>query len=142
MARNWKSWWIGCSVLASLAWTGVGRADAPDGRSDGPPRGPPPEAIQACNGLQAGASCSVTFGDGAQMSGTCRAGPQGEAAACAPNGHPGRFHPPPEAIQACSSLQDGVACSFTAPDGAELSGTCRTAPDGSGMACAPNHLRR
>jgi hypothetical protein len=46
--------------------------------------------------------------------------------------------PPPEAVQACSGLQDGAPCSFT-HNGHEISGTCRTGPDGKGPACFPSH---
>ena len=52
--------------------------------------GPPPEALQACSGAQAGASCSFTLPDGLQVAGTCRAGPDGAALACAPS------QPPPQ----------------------------------------------
>lgn len=99
---------------------------------------PPPEALQACSGLQDGAPCSFTHHDH-QVSGTCRTGPQGEAPACFPT-KPfyGHHSPPPEALQACSGLQDGTACSFT-HNGHEISGTCRTAPDGKGPACLPTH---
>ena len=43
------------AVLASLAYLGQGEAGAPDGgEKHGNRRGPPPEAIQACNGLEDG----------------------------------------------------------------------------------------
>ncbi len=132
-------WLIGCAVL-SVPLLGMGGASAADA-PPGPGRhAPPQEAIEACNGLQEGTACTVTFGDGRQLSGTCRTGPQGSAAACAPNGPPpGGFRPPPEAVQACSSLQEGASCSFTMPDGDQLAGTCRASPDGSTVACAPAH---
>jgi hypothetical protein len=132
-------WCLGCSALASVAWAGVGRANAPSGAPGDPPRGPPPEAFQACDGLEQGASCGVTLPDGKEMTGTCRLGPQGEPLACAPDGPPPGRHPPPESFQACSSLEEGESCAFTAPDGVELAGTCAVVPDGSGMACRPNH---
>jgi hypothetical protein len=56
----------------------------------GPPRGPPAEAIAACNGLQTDAACSFTH-EGRALTGTCFA-PQGRPAACRPAGHRG---PPP-----------------------------------------------
>jgi hypothetical protein len=133
MTRNGRRWCMGISALAGVAWGGGARA----AQGDGPPA-PPPEAIQACSGLAEGASCSVTWSDGSGMAGTCRSGPQGEPAACMPERSPrGAFRPPPEAIRACASLGEGAACTFTLPDGHQLSGACRAAPDGSGTACAP-----
>ena len=46
-------------------------------------RGPPEEAISACNGLAENDSCSFEI----QMEGTCFAPPQGESLACAPKNH-------------------------------------------------------
>jgi hypothetical protein len=101
--------------------------------------GPPPEAFQACQGVQDGAACTVTFGDGRQLTGTCRTGPQGEPAACMPDRPPGGHHgPSPEAVTACSGSQAGTTCSFAAPDGKQLQGTCRAGPDGATVACAPD----
>jgi hypothetical protein len=45
-------------------------------------RGPPPEALDACKGLQAGADCSFT-GRGRTVSGSCFA-PEGKPLACRP----------------------------------------------------------
>jgi hypothetical protein len=61
----------------------------------------------------------------------------GPAFAQPPNGESGppRRPPPPEALQACSSLKSGDACSFTGPPG-KMAGTCR-APEGKPLACAP-----
>lgn len=50
-------------------------------------RQPPAEALKACENLQVGAGCSVVFG-GSTLAGTCRAGPDGGAAACMPSGAP------------------------------------------------------
>lgn len=137
MTRNGRLWCACFAALASIAWASAARA----AQGEAPPA-PPPEALQACSGLADGASCAVTWSDGSQMAGVCRPGPQGEPAACMPPRPPrGGLRPPPEAIQACASLQDGAACAFTAPDGHELSGACRAAPDGSGMACAPSGPR-
>jgi len=49
------------AVLASLGYRGQGEADAPDGGTEklGNRRGPPPEAIQACNGLEEEAACTA-----------------------------------------------------------------------------------
>ncbi len=54
-----------------------------DGERHGHHRGPPPEARSACENIAVGAACSVTFHD-KTLSGTCRQGPNGEAAACVP----------------------------------------------------------
>jgi hypothetical protein len=131
-----KHWFVRWAALASLALAGTEKANASDGGSLGPPPGPPPEALEACSRLQEGA-CSFTH-NGNQLSGTCRTGPQGEPAACLPDRPPpGRCGPPQEALQACAGLQEGASCSFSL-GGRALSGTCRTGPDGSTMACAPS----
>jgi hypothetical protein len=103
----------------------------------GPPRGPPPEALAACSGLSDGAACSFSHGD-RNLTGTCRSGPQGSALACAPAGMgPGSHHgPPPESLAACQGQADGASCNFTI-EGHALSGTCRTHPQSGTIACAP-----
>lgn len=45
-----------------------------------------------------------------------------------------RRGPPPEAVQACATLQDGAACAFTL-DGQHLTGTCLTRRNGAGLVC-------
>jgi hypothetical protein len=58
---------------------------------DHPPgahHGPPPEAVAACSGQQAGAACSFATPDGTQLQGSCRAALDGATAACAPSGPP------------------------------------------------------
>jgi hypothetical protein len=125
------------AVLAGFALASGAPALAHD-PGHGGHRQPPPEAFQACSGQPEGAACTVTFGDGRQLAGLCRTGPQGEAAACMPDRPPGGRHgPPPEAVSACSALQAGATCSFAAPDGMQLTGTCRAGPDGATVACAP-----
>jgi hypothetical protein len=56
-------------------------------------RGPPPEALEACQGQQDGATCQFTAPRGETIAGVCRSGPSGEPAACAPRDAP----PPPAA---------------------------------------------
>ncbi len=108
---------------------GGGRADEPRGS----PPAPPPEALQACQGAQDGATCSFTVGD-RRLAGTCRTGPEGQAPACLP---PHRHGPPPEAFQACASLAEGAACAIDF-HGQSMAGTCRVPPRGDGpLACAP-----
>jgi hypothetical protein len=49
--------------------------------------GPPPEAVQACSGLDVGATCNFTV-NGKELNGTCRQGPEGKPAACFPSPPP------------------------------------------------------
>jgi hypothetical protein len=120
------------SVAALLALSANARASA-----DGVPPAPPAEALQACASAQVGATCSFTARDGRQLSGICRSGPQGQAAACIPP-HRGHHGPPPEALEACSGAQSDASCTFTLPDGFQMTGICRAGPDGAALACAPS----
>lgn len=54
-----------------------------------------------------------------------------------------RRGPPPEAIEACSNLNEGDACQFTGRRG-DVSGTCFMPPkDDSELACKPSdHKKR
>jgi len=88
-------------------------------------RGPPKEALNACVGKSDGASCSVVLREHT-VSGTCHAGPNGEALACLPA-------PPPEAVSACAGLSEGTACGFTF-EGQNLVGTCHA------LACLPSPM--
>ncbi|MBL9038551.1 MAG: hypothetical protein JNG84_08575, partial [Archangium sp.] len=135
-----------CLGAEALADTNSSEAAllAADGSADsgvdgcrGGHRQPPPEAFTACANLTEGTACSVTH-DSRTIQGTCRAGPQGEALACAPNGPPpsARFGPPQESVDACASLASDAACSFSL-DGQTVSGTCRHGPPGRPLACAP-----
>jgi hypothetical protein len=118
-------------VLGAALVLGGGTALADDPAPH--PREPPPESIQACSGIQEGATCSFTMGERA-VTGTCRIGPDGQAAACMPAHHRG---PPPEAFQACQGLAEGATCSVSF-HGQDVAGTCRTGPGGEGaLACAP-----
>jgi len=50
--------------------------------------------------------------------------------------------PPAEALTACANLRADDTCSFQ-HEGREITGACRTGPDGSGkLACAPKDLGR
>lgn len=59
----------------------------------------------------------------------------------------GRRGPPQESLDACVGLVSGDACSFTARNGQELSGTCAT-PHDDVLTCKPEghemrrHMRR
>ncbi len=118
-------------VLASMPLTSHAEAQRREGH------GPPPEALAACEGRSAGASCSVTTPHGT-MSGTCGA-PEGRALACMPARPPGdeRGHrgPPPEALDACVDHAIESACSVTTPDGT-MNGFCH-GPEGRALACVP-----
>ncbi|RVU86646.1 hypothetical protein EOL70_04155 [Leucothrix sargassi] len=63
---------------------------ADDNRPDRP-KGPPPEAFTACETLSVGDACSMTTPRG-EMSGSCKAAPNGEEGplACAPEGGRGK----------------------------------------------------
>lgn len=119
--------WAAASVLLLL---GTG-ALAQEGRGQG--RTPPPEAVQACQGLADGETCGFTMGDRA-VSGTCAVTPDGQSFACRPARPPG---PPPEAFEACAALDEGATCTVTF-HGQAMTGTCRRGPQGQGaLACAP-----
>ena len=95
-------------------------------------RGPPAEAITACAGLSEGTSCGFTV-NGNNLTGTCRVGPNNEAAACRPAG--GRHGPPPEALEVCKGQNGGAACTFTLGD-KTVTGTC-AAGHSDELACRP-----
>lgn len=52
------------------------------------------------------------------------------------SGQPQGNQPPQEAIDACSGLAQGAACSINTPNGL-ITGTCGTPPNSSQMACMP-----
>ena len=89
----------------------------------------------ACEGLPAGALCSVTIGDRTER-GLCRHDDdeddddQGGELECRPPA------PPQEAIDACTGLASGDACSFPFRD-MTVSGACRPLPGGATLVCAP-----
>jgi len=69
------------SLVALFSASGARSAEA-----EGPRRGPPPEAIQACAELEQGDACSVTFEE-RSVEGTCEETREGELA-CRPSGPP------------------------------------------------------
>lgn len=118
-------------------------------------RGPPQEAIDACTTATAGDTCAFTFnstaltgvcvtppprppggphgpGDGAGSGSGSGSAPAAPSLVCMP--------PPPQVvIDACTGLAVDAACTFTSPrDGADVTGTCQTAPTGSVIACRPD----
>ncbi len=136
--------------LTTLADGGVGPARSkdggcgPGGGRNGEFRLPPQIAFDACIGKVADDACTVTTPNG-DKTGTCKGGPNGGALACIPEGGPGggghggkgpHGPPPAESLAACVGLTDGTACGFT-HDGNNLTGTCRTGPNGEAIACLP-----
>ncbi len=72
-------------LLAGLATT----AGAQPGRGEsGARRGPPPEAIEACEGKERNDQCSFTGRDDETLTGICSAPPGVVDLACAPEGGP------------------------------------------------------
>ncbi|MDX2093840.1 MAG: hypothetical protein SFX73_38760 [Kofleriaceae bacterium] len=51
---------------------------------------------------------------------------------------PAPRQPPQAALDACAKAKQGDTCSFTVGD-RTLKGTCSTPPDGSALACRPEH---
>jgi hypothetical protein len=98
---------------------------------DRPRRGPPPEAINACQGKVEGDACQFTGRFNENLEGKCHQGPFGRGElACRPK-------PPQEAFAACQDKNEGDACSFIGRMG-EQKGSCRKGPRGeSELACAP-----
>src|SRR5262245_58668190 len=117
------------TLVALFSITGARSAEA-----EGPRRGPPPEAIAACEDLEQGDACSVTH-DERTLEGTCEETPDG-ALACRPEGGRGHRSPPPEAIEACSGSAEGAACSVTFGEHT-VEGTCELS-DGEQLACRPS----
>ena len=78
------------SPLAAFAQGPDGGGPPPDGPGHGH-RGPPPEAIAACQGKAVGSQASFTGRDGRPLTGTCTQ--MGDVVAIAP---PRGAHPPRE----------------------------------------------
>ena len=93
--------------------------------------------IAACDGLAAGAACSLTSPDGqVSVAGTCRASLDGTTVACGHN-PPG---PPAALVEACAGKAAGDACSATEEDGDSHDGTCVTGRDGTTLVCGRVHV--
>ena len=76
--------WMLCSSLVGVMLTASAQNNAP--RPDGPPPGPPPEAIAACKDKVEGAKVQFTGHRGETVSGVCRK--MGEVIAAMPEGGP------------------------------------------------------
>jgi len=70
-------------LLAGLATTASAQTGPGGGR-----RGPPPQAIQACEGKSANDSCSFTGRNDETLTGICSAPPGVAVLACTPAGGP------------------------------------------------------
>ncbi|MBK1724782.1 hypothetical protein [Thiocystis violacea] len=76
-------------LLAGLATTACARPGPGDGPGDrGGRRGPPPEAIAACDGKSAQDSCSFTGRHDDTITGTCSTLADSDQLACEPEGGP------------------------------------------------------
>lgn len=104
-------------------------------------RGPPSEAFEACEDLEAGDACTVDTPHGT-VEGTCGTG-RSEELHCIPNDPPPRGDrrgPPPEAFEACEDLEDGDVCTVDTPEGT-VEGTCGTGRSEE-LHCIPSDRRR
>jgi len=119
---------LGAVLSFSIAPLALAQAPAPPA--------PPQEAVDACDGLETGATCTFQH-HGHAVSGSCWAVPGGTTVACAPLHLHFHYGPPPEALDACRGQQEGATCQFTAPQGETLAGVCRSGPHGEPPACAP-----
>ena len=141
----------GCATDATGADVAALSGYAESGDAHGH-HGPPQEAIDACATATAGATCSFTFNSTA-LTGVCVTPPprprppggpgpgSGSGSGAPPTDAPLVCMPPPPqaVIDACSGLAIDAACTFTSPrDGADVAGTCQTAPTGSVIACRPD----
>jgi len=107
---------------------------------------PSPAMASACNGLIAGASCTLTrvrHGDGdgdgdadddagvLSIAGTCRSTFDGTGLACVPVPPA----PPAALTQPCTGRAPGDACDVVGPGGISLAGTCFDAPRSGTLIC-------
>lgn len=118
-----------------------------EGMGPGGPGPMPPQAVTACATLAAGDACTLAMTAGmmsVSLDGTCRAAPDAAGTlVCAPDMSPAPVPPttPKRAIDACTGLTAGATCTVTRLDGSTGTGTCRNAPDGSGvLACVPSMM--
>jgi len=82
-------------MLGTLGFLSLAVAAPPDRSDDkGKRRGPPPEAIEACEELEVDDACTVTL-RGEEKTGQCMSGPDGQGPlACRPDDAPDRQGPP------------------------------------------------
>jgi len=101
-----------------------------------PPRGPPPELVEACKGKKVGDSCSLIFG-GRSVTGVCLRG-RNDVVMCGPSDKPSE--PPAEMFDACKGKKERDAC--TSPiEGQAVPGHC-TSWKGKRLLCRPGPWRQ
>lgn len=82
--------------------------------------GPPPGAVEACAGKQAGDKATLNGPDGKTLSGVCHE--MGGKLMLMPEHH--HMMLPPEAVKACEGKAAGDKVSFTGEEGRTHSGVC------------------
>ena len=102
--------------------------------------GPPPEAFEACEDLEADATCTVETPHGT-LEGTCGRRRASEELHCIPDNpppHGGHHGPPPEAFEACEDLEADATCTVETPHGT-LEGTCGRRRSAEELHCIPDN---
>ncbi len=109
---------------------GLSRLENPRAADEAAPPSAPPQALDACRGLSAGAACEVALPNGERLQGVCEAPPGGTALACLPskgrqpqgNGNPPQGGPAPGGAPSTGGVPfgqetgaPGVFRFFTAP---------------------------
>lgn len=101
-------------------------------------RGPPPEAIEACEGKKEGDSCEFE-GRRGKVTGTCQTRRDQLVCVSKNKRKKHRRGPPPEAVDACKGKKEGDSCEFEGRRG-QVTGTCQTRRDR--LVCRPEKRRR
>ncbi|MGO9829450.1 MAG: hypothetical protein ACLPJH_04875 [Myxococcaceae bacterium] len=98
---------------------------------------PSSEQLDACSGMAAGASCSLSGGrdGGWSWPGTCRPTFDGTQTACVPNPPT----PPTALVSACTGKASGDTCQAEGKFGGSFNGTCRTSMDSTTLFCGREH---
>ncbi|MGO8968821.1 MAG: hypothetical protein ACLQDQ_04545 [Myxococcaceae bacterium] len=98
---------------------------------------PSTRQLDACSGMAAGASCSLSGGKdgGWSWPGTCRPTFDGTQVACVPNPPT----PPAALVSACTGKASGAACEAQGKFGDSFNGTCRSTADGATLFCGREH---
>lgn len=78
-------------ALLTVVGATVACAEPDDSGYGNQRRGPPPQALEACEALVEGDPCSFTGRNEEQLSGNCFS-PREDILACRPEGHEGRGH--------------------------------------------------
>lgn len=128
------------------------------GQGPGEHRGPPPEALAACQSHASGAACNFADREGKALSGTCFSAQPDRPLACRParpgssqggagaGGEPGQGaanqdgpgkRPPPAAVDACKGHASGAACTFNGRENKAVTGLCGSLDNSKPLACHP-----